>query len=121
VVPSKDNINTYQVTVTDECGNTASDQVVVTVNIDCKLTIPNVFTPNGDGFNDIFLIKGIGIKVYSATIYDRWGLKVYESNDISQSWDGKNVEDGTYYYIIKAESASGKQYNEKGYVLRIAK
>lgn len=121
VVPTQENTNTYRVTVKDTCGNTASDEVVVTVHLGCKLTIPNVFTPNGDGINDNFIIKGVGIKAYSIAIYDRWGLKVYESNDISQSWDGKNSEDGTYYYIIKAESASGKQYDEKGYVLRIAK
>ena len=121
VIPTVDNINTYQVTVKDTCGNTAFSQVAITVHLDCKLKIPNVFTPNGDGINDNFTVKGVGIQVYSAIIYNRWGLKVYESTDITKSWDGKNVEDGTYYYLIKAESASGNHFDEKGFVQRIAK
>ncbi len=121
VIPTSQNINTYQVTVTDICGNTTSDIVVVDVLTDCKLIIPNVFTPNGDGKNDYFTVTGVGIKTYSAVIYDRWGLKAFESNDIKQSWDGKNVADGTFYYIIKAETINGKLFDEKGFLERIAK
>ncbi len=121
VIPTAENINTYQITVTDTCGNTASDMVVVNALLECKLIIPNVFTPNGDGDNDYFLISGVGIKTYSVVIYNRWGRKVFESNDIKQSWDGKNVNDGTYFYLIKAESINGKQFDEKGYLQRIGK
>ena len=121
VIPTNDNTNTYQVTVKDTCGNTATDQVVVIAHVECKLTIPNVFTPNGDGTNDNFIVKGTGIKIYSAVIYNRWGIKVFESTDITKPWDGKNVEDGTYYYVITAESAAGKMFDEKGFVERISK
>jgi len=121
VIPTAENINTYQVTVIDTCGNTASDMVIVNALLECKLNIPNVFTPNGDGVNDYFLISGVGLRTYSLAIFDRWGRKVYESNDVKQSWDGKNVNDGTYYYVIKAESVNGKQFDEKGYLLRVGK
>ena len=121
VIPSAENINTYQVTVVDTCGNTASDIVIVNVIIDCKLKIPNVFTPNGDGINDIFLISGLGIKTFSASIFDRWGREVFRTIDIKESWDGKDADDGTYYYIIKAESIIGKQFDEKGFFLRLEK
>lgn len=121
VIPTAENINTYQINVTDTCGNTASDMVAITVYLNCKLKIPNIFTPNGDGVNDYFLVSGVGLKTYSATIFDRWGGKVYESNDVKQSWDGKNADDGTYYYVIKAESFAGKSFDEKGFLLRVAK
>ena len=121
VNPTAENINTYQVTVVDTCGNTASDMVKITAFLDCKMTIPNVFTPNGDGINDLFLVSGIGLKTYSLTIFDRWGKKVFESNDIKQSWEGKKDDDGTYYYLIKAESVAGKQFDEKGFVQLIGR
>ena len=121
VTPTVENTNTYQVTVTDSCGNTASDMVIINVILDCKLNVPNVFTPNGDGKNDYFLVSGVGLKSYSASIFDRWGRKVFESVDVKQSWDGKNADDGTFYYVIKAESNAGKLFDEKGYLLRIGK
>ncbi len=121
VIPSVENTNTYQITVVDSCGNTASDMIDVTVHLNCDLIIPNVFTPNGDGTNDNFVVLGVGIRTYSVSIFDRWGIKVYVSDDIKQVWDGKDVEDGTYYYMIKAESAAGRLFDEKGFVQRIGK
>jgi gliding motility-associated-like protein len=85
------------------------------------MEIPNVFTPNGDGNNDYFMINAKHLNSYSIVIYNRWGKKVFESNNVSQSWDGKNVEDGTYYYIIKALGMNGKEYDEKGYLQRLGK
>lgn len=120
VVPTEASTNVYQVVVTDFCGDTASDYTSVNVIMDCKLEIPNVFTPNGDGKNDVFIVGGVGMQTYSATIYDRWGKKVFESTNIQQSWDGKGAQDGTYYYIITAQSINGKEFDEKGYLLLLS-
>lgn len=116
VTPSAPSTNTYQVVVVDACGLITVDTVVVDILLDCDLTVPNVFTPNGDGKNDEFKITANGIKTYSITIYNRWGAKVFESNDISNSWNGSNSNDGTYFFIIKAESINGKEFNQKGYL-----
>ena len=121
VMPTTDGINIYQVTTVDDCGNTVTDTVRVVVLLDCGIEIPNVFTPNGDGNNDYFMINAKHLNSYSIVIYNRWGKKVFESNNVSQSWDGKNVEDGTYYYIIKALGMNGKEYDEKGYLQRLGK
>ena len=91
----------------------------VLVNLVDELTIPNVFTPNGDGVNDVFSIDGKAITEFNLTIVNRWGNTIFESNDINTSWDGTAdgtpCLDGTYFYIIKAKSTSN-DYNKHGHV-----
>lgn len=91
------------------------------INVDEGVIVNNVFTPNGDGFNDFFVIKGSGLDLFTVNIYDRWGVMVFQSTSKNISWDGKDqagndVADGTYYYILNAEGISGKSYSQKGYV-----
>ena len=80
--------------------------------------IPNVFTPNDDGVNDVFKVKSIGLKTLDGEFYDRWGLKLYEWHTVEGGWDGRSasgvlVPDGTYYYILSATGLDGKQYPAK--------
>ncbi|MDX5417919.1 MAG: gliding motility-associated C-terminal domain-containing protein [Hymenobacteraceae bacterium] len=68
-------------------------------------TPPNVFTPNGDGLNDFFEIPGLPADVCTSAfqhirIYNRWGKEVFASNDNTFKWDGKDVNDGIYFYVI---------------------
>ncbi len=66
--------------------------------------IPNVFTPNNDGINDEFEIKGENIKTLECNIFNRWGQKLYSFDSKNDTWDGtfdgNNAVDGTYFYII---------------------
>jgi len=68
--------------------------------------IPSAFTPNGDGLNDTFGVKGEGIKNYHLYIYNRWGEIIFESTNPRQQWDGrcdgKPAEQGTYVYQLFA-------------------
>ena len=65
---------------------------------------PNVFTPNGDGMNDLYVVSKNPISQYNIKIYDRWGLLMFESSDATAPWDGKHSGSacvvGTYYYIV---------------------
>lgn len=84
-----------------------------------ELIIPNIFTPNGDGQNDVFTVIGTSIKNLHADIYDRWGIKMYEMNGPQSGWDGKTgsgtaASEGTYYYILKAEAYDNKSYEYHG-------
>ena len=74
-----------------------------------KITIPNVFTPNGDGKNDSWsMIVTDGLEIFDLTtkIYNRWGKQVFESTNINQNWNGHNVYEGSlcssgiYFYVI---------------------
>ena len=66
----------------------------------------NIFTPNGDGLNDFFQMPNLPPdfceSVFaSITIFNRWGSKVYSSNNREFKWDGRDATDGVYYYLIK--------------------
>ena len=70
------------------------------------LTVPNVFTPNGDGHNDEFRVVYRSIKEFHLWIYNRWGKLVYKSDDPAKGWDGyigaRPAAEGAYYYVIRA-------------------
>ena len=83
------------------------------------LLMPNAFSPNGDGINDIYKPKyGYkNISEFHAYIYNRWGQKLYDWTDPSTGWDGtfhgNPVKDGVYFCLVKAKGADGKTYNIK--------
>ena len=111
----------YDVTliVTNSFGCKDTAEIRIMVNPFSDLIIPNVFTPNGDGINDVFTIKSIGLNFINAEVYDRWGLKMYEWSVVSEGWNGKTssgdeVPEGTYFYIIVARGVDGQQYKLKG-------
>lgn len=99
---------------TDANGCTDTATINIDVNNTSILIIPNVFTPGGT--NPVFKITGFAISDYKIQIFDRWGKKKFESNDINDSWTGDNSSDGTYYYLIKATGVDGKEYDEKGWL-----
>lgn len=79
------------------------------------------FTPNGDGINDRWLItNGNCLKYATAQVFNRYGAKVFESNDYKNTWDGTYkgnlLPDGTYYYVISFELINSKKVSLKGSV-----
>ena len=89
-----------------------------------SISIPNIFTPNGDNINDDFRILTENLTTYSLEIYNRWGVQVFSTSYTGQFWDGRTTSgaecsDGTYYYIIRATGADSKPYSLKGFVTLI--
>jgi len=74
----------------------------------CGIFIPNIFTPNGDGANDLFEIRNLPSSV-KLIITNRWGKQVFSASDYQNNWTGDNVVDGVYYYrlIVNDESLTG--------------
>lgn len=96
---SKD--GTYFVTFAVQSNNGCWDTVMYQYTIESDLEIPNVFTPNGDGENDLLVFKNLQyFRKTSLAIYDRWGIKVYESSDYQNNWNGGGHSDGVYYYEL---------------------
>ena len=118
-----DTTTTYYVTVTDSNGCTNTDSVTVFVNpkieIKCgNIYVPNAFSPNGDGQNDILYVRGNCIKEMTFTIYDRWGEKVFETTDITKGWDGKHkgkeMNAAIFVYYFSATLVNNNQTTQKG-------
>ena len=103
----------YRVTAYKSGNNTiASTSNYAEVIPPVSIYIPSAFTPNGDGINDTFGVKGEGISDFHIYIYDRWGEVIFESTNPRTQWDGKfkgkSVENGTYVYQLFAAGYSGK-------------
>lgn len=112
----------YMVIGTNEYG--CVDSAMATVHVDERIFLPDAFTPNGDGRNDVFRINNfgyIGVQVFN--IYNRWGQKIYETNDGTRGWDGtyngKPADVGTYYYHIRLAMRDGTVTVLKGEVVLV--
>ena len=81
--------------------------------------MPNAFSPNGDGINDVYKAKSgyQSLVEFHAYIFNRWGQKLYEWTNPADGWDGtyngKDVKEGVYYVLVKAKGADGRKYNIK--------
>ncbi|MBP8032991.1 MAG: SBBP repeat-containing protein [Bacteroidia bacterium] len=101
-------------------------QVCVTIIVkelcdnDISYSVPNALSPNGDGLNDELCLRGWEncINTFYIAIYDRWGEKIYESNDRNFCWDGKykgkTLDPAVFMYYIKAEKSNNSKINKKG-------
>ncbi len=93
--------------ITDACDQSTSLDVEV---VDCSLLIPNIFTPNADGSNDLLYIQGLESHPNSSLeVYNRWGTLVYAHPNYNNSWDGYGVNDGVYYLTLSLGNGENRQ------------
>lgn len=95
------------------------DTIIKDIEVKERFLVPNIFTPNNDGINDVFKVIASGYKDFSMQIYNRFGQIIFESFNPTIGWNGKTVAGidvtvGTYFYIIKAVAPDGKEVIEKG-------
>jgi gliding motility-associated-like protein len=111
---------TYFVQVTNACGLTLDTTNVISDNCACKFYVPNAFTPNNDGLNDIFLPRyQCDFATYELRIFNRWGQQVFKSESPSIGWDGTmgglKQPVGVYVWQMSYKDAvSGKTTHQKG-------
>ncbi len=107
--PTETTTYTLSVANTNGCSDTTS--ITITVLKGGLILVPNAFSPNGDGVNDIFRIVGRNIVSQSLVIYNRWGQEMFASTDTTLGWNGlykdTEAEIGTYAYIIEVVYESG--------------
>jgi len=85
------------------------------------IKLPNVFSPDGDGINDLFEIKGTSsLDSYQLTVFNRWGQVVFRSDAPEESWDGTFGEEkcngGVYFYKLELQNTTGKIYRSSGFI-----
>lgn len=86
--------------------------------VNASVFVPNVFSPNSDGYNDVLRVRGKGIEKLQFIIFNRWGEKVFETTDLNAGWDGtykgEPVNLAVFVYVLKGEFKNGKLIDEKG-------
>lgn len=112
---------TYYVTATNDIGCSKRDSIVVVVEKkDSIELIPNIFTPNNDGYNDCFELSAFTeFKEIELIVFNRWGNMVFRSNDPKVCWDGrelsgKNVSAGVYFFILSGKDYCNQKVNRQG-------
>ncbi len=111
--------------IMDEHGCVDSSTYCLVVNPLFTLYIPDAFSPNGDGLNDVFMPKGSYIKDYEMYIFDRWGMKLFYTNNIMNGWDGTVhggstiSQEDTYIYQINVTDTQGNKHSYNGKVTLI--
>lgn len=113
------NPGNYIVVGTNECYSTTDTATIEMIL--CDIEVPNIINLSSVNGNNIFFVEHQGVKEFECTIVNRWGNTIYEYNDPQGSWDGRTedgnfVEDGTYFYTIKAVLNSGDQLNKQGFI-----
>jgi subtilisin-like proprotein convertase family protein len=110
---------TYTVTGSNSCYDTTITAEVIVIN--CNLEVPNIISLSSTAGNDVFYVKYEGIEEFDCVIMNRWGNKIYEYQDPAGKWDGYTqkgtlVEEGTYFYLIKAKFYGGEEVVKHGFV-----
>lgn len=85
-------------------GCLASDTVDVTLLGEEDIEVPNAFSPNGDGINDYFFVTGVEGTQWELEIFDRWGASKYRDTAYQNDWNGQDLPEGVYYYVLRSGS-----------------
>jgi gliding motility-associated-like protein len=105
-----------------------TDTLCKIINIGCPedaVFIPNTFTPNDDGLNDVFRVSTLGqcLESFEMTLFDRWGETIFTTKDLEEGWDGtiKGVlaKDDVYAWLVKFTMVNKKSYTKTGHVTLI--
>ncbi len=122
---------TYFAATSNFCGAISSDSLIVSL-VSCSIPeepiidviIPNIFTPNGDDYNDQFhLVSYINVVDVTGYIYNRWGQVLYIWNGLDDAWDGRTMSgektpDGTYYYTFEFTDINDETFSRKGFFMK---
>ena len=119
-------IHYYTVTlfITDQHGCTSTVDHVVEVDPEFTFYVPNCFTPNNDGTNDLFFTYGVGVVQFKMWIFDRWGNKIWWTDDMNKGWNGKVlggasdevVQEDVYVWKVQLTDVFDKKHSYVGHV-----
>ena len=118
VIPNQATLYIVDGVDANQCHN--YDTVLVDISGYMDVFVPNIFSPNGDGYNDYLVVDGPRLFNYKIEIFDRWGKLVFTSVEQKNTWDGKldgnELSPQTFVYIIRGETVLGEKINQTGNV-----
>ena len=110
----------YRAEAVNDDGCIVADDICVNIGDEFAVYLPNSFTPNGDGLNDVFIVSGFGISTLRMDIYDRWGTKIFSSSSQKEGWNGnqggESCREGVYNWFLEYTSDNGQRLQKTGYV-----
>jgi gliding motility-associated-like protein len=126
-IASPNQTTVYILTITDPHGCIFIDTLkIIVLEVFCfdpYVYVPNAFTPDGDARNDVLFVRSKMVTEMNLLVYDRWGEKVFETNDINYGWDGtfpgKKCDPGVFVYYLDATCHNKAKYIKKGNVTLI--
>ena len=108
----------YFVDIIDSNGCLQQDSIQLNDNCPELVFSPNVFSPNGDGINDELCVDLQNIIAYQISMFDRWGFRVFQSDNSATCWDGKirgqKASSGTYFYVVEVEDYKSEKASYRG-------
>jgi gliding motility-associated-like protein len=109
----------YTFNVTDPATNCSSnDSLKVTVIRNYDIWVPTAFSPNSDGNNDFFFVRGNNVKEFTIKLFDRWGTIVFETSNLAEGWNGEYqnrlINTGTLVYVLTYTLNDGTSESQKG-------
>lgn len=116
----------YQIIARESIGGCGLESVSneICISFPPRFFVPNAFTPNGDGHNDQFRVKGIFIDQLQLTIFNRWGTIVYQTSSVEESWDGTtqsggHAQEGVYMFVLEVTGFDGINLERSGSITLI--
>lgn len=104
------------------CQEEVEDSVAVT-GYESKLVFPNAFSPNGDGHNDVLYVRSAILVDFYFVVYNHWGQKIFETQDLHSGWDGtfkgKECPNGIYDFYFKGTCLDAEVFEKKGNVMLV--
>ncbi len=101
------------------CASKPSFNAIDLIVDSCYIFIPNIFSPNKDGYNDLFTIQAPALKQMTVQIFNRWGQIIYSWSGNEGGWDGYGAAEGTYFFTITGIDINDKAYSNKGFITLI--
>ena len=110
----------YTVTLYIENEGECADSTAISICIEdpARIFVPDIFSPNNDGLNDLLFVRGRGLSELNFQIFDRWGERIFESQDVDFGWDGRfrgsKMPTGVYVYMLSAKLSDGTILEQNG-------
>lgn len=122
-IASPTQTTSYTVSISDASGCTSIKQVTITIVHDNGVFVPNTFSPNGDGWNDYLFVRGNNFESIRLVIYDRWGEKIFESQNSTTGWDGtykgNEVDPGVFAFVVTVNYSNKETLTQSGMITLI--